>query len=160
MSKLLSVFRRRDTNTVANEIAVIKVPDIKEHLVREYERCNELKLRNEALEKQLENARELELKYKAALVTLDEYSKRLEVAKLELQRQKDRTEAARAEADKHRDLVNSYKIKLADAAITMEQMAEKIASAVKANIIGGINAFKGNLSKEKACEIVRTSGIE
>ena len=101
-----------------------------------------------------EQARELKLKYDAALVTLDEYSKRQELAKIELQREKDKTAKARQDAGNCRDLVNTYKIQFNNAAITKEQIKDEIISEVKADIIEKISSFKGNLSKKAVCEII------
>ena len=103
---------------------------------------------------QVEQARELKLKYDAALVTLDEYSKRQELSKIELQREKDKTAKARQEADNCRDIVNTYKIQFNNAAVTKEQIRDEIISEVKAGIVEKINDYKGNLSKKKVCEIV------
>lgn len=152
MSKLLSIFKPR--TPVAKEVQVVAVPDIKEYLVREYERVNELRLQNEALQNQLERCRELQLKYDAALVTLDEYAKRQELAKIELQREKARTDKARQEADNYRDQVNSYKIQFNNAAVTKEQIKDEIISGVKADIIEKISSIKGNLSKKLVCDII------
>ena len=150
MSKLPALFKKR----TPNEVSVIAVPDIKEYLVREYERVEELRRENERLREQIEQYRELQMKYDAALVTLDEYSKRQEIAKIELQREKDRTAAARQEADKYRDTVNTYKIQFNNAAITREQIKDEVIAEVKNDIIERIIQFKGNLSKAAAREIV------
>lgn len=152
MGNFLAIFKPK--TPVADAMPVISIPDIKEYLVKEYERVNDLKLENERLREQLEQARELKLKYDAALVTLDEYSKRQEIAKLELQREKERTAKARQDADKCRDLVNTYKIQFNNAAVTKEQIKDEITSEIKADIIEKINAHKGNLSKQKVCEII------
>ena len=152
MGNLLAIFKPK--TPVADAMPVISIPDIKEYLVKEYERVNDLKLENERLREQLEQAGELKLKYDAALVTLDEYSKRQEIAKLELQREKERTAKARQDADKCRDLVNTYKIQFNNAAVTKEQIKDEITSEIKADIIEKINAHKGNLSKQKVCEII------
>ena len=150
MSMLPAIFKKR----TPNEVSVISVPDIKDYLVKEYERVNELKLQNELLEAQIENAREVQLKYDATLVTLDEYSKRLQIAKTELQRERERTEKARQEADKCRDLVNSYKIQFNNAAVTKEQIKDEIISEVKNGLIEQISNCKGNLSKTIVREII------
>jgi hypothetical protein len=152
MGNFLTVFKPK--RPAADEMPVIKVPDIKEYLVKEYERVNELKRQNEWLRGQEEQTRELKLKYDAALVTLDEYSKRQELSKIELQREKDRTAKAREEADKLRDLVNTYKIQFNNAAITKEQIIDEITSEVKADIIEKISEVKGNLSKTLVCNII------
>ncbi len=150
MGNFLAVFKRKKEE----EMPVIRVPDIKDYLVREYERVGSLKRQNDYLMNELEKAREVQLKYEAALVTLDEYSKRLELAGLELQRERERTARAREDADKQRDLVNSYKIQFNNAAVTKEQIKDEIIAEVKAGIVDMINSFKGNLSKKAVCEIV------
>ena len=152
MGNFLAVFKPK--RPVEAETPVIRVPDIKDYLVKEYERVNELKLQNDFLRDQLEQADELQLKYDAALVTLDEYSKRQELAKIELQREKERTARAKEDADKYRDLLNTYKIQFNNAAITKEQIKDEIVSEVKADIIEKINGYKGNLSKQKVREII------
>lgn len=152
MGKFLEVFRKPAPE---NKMPVISVPDIKDYLVKEYERVNELKAENDRLRELLEEARELRLKYDAGLVTLDEYSKRLELMKAELVREQERTANARQEADECRDLVNSYKIQINNAAVTKEQIRDEIVDEVKASIIEKINSYKGNLSKKKVCEIIQ-----
>lgn len=157
MSKMLAIFKQR-TPKRANEVSVVSVPDIKEYLVREYERVNELKIQNEKLVEQLEQMRELQLKYDAALVTLDEYSKRQEIAKSELQRERERTERARQEADRQRDLVNSYKIQFNNAAVTKEQIKDEIIAEVKNGLVEQISNYKGNLSKTVVRAIIAEFG--
>ena len=152
MGKFLEVFRKPAPE---NRMPVISVPDIKDYLVKEYERVAELKAENDQLKELLEQTRELKLKYDAGLVTLDEYSKRLELMKVELAREKERTAKARQEADECRDLVNSYKIQFNNAAVTKEQMRDEIVDEVKASIIEKINSYKGSLSKRKVCEIIQ-----
>ena len=154
MSMLPAIFKKR----TPNEVSVIAVPDIKEYLVKEYERVNELKFQNEMLREQVESAKEVQIKYDATLVTLDEYSKRLQIAKLENQREKERTEKARQEADRQRDLVNSYKIQFNNAAVTKEQIKDEIISEVKNGLIEQISNYKGNLSKTIVREIIAGFG--
>jgi hypothetical protein len=152
MGNFLTVFKPK--RPTADEMPVIKVPDIKEYLVQEYGRVRELQNQNEYLRNQVDQARELKLKYDAALVTLDEYSKRQELAKIELQREKDRTEKARQEADKLRDIANTYKIQFNNAALTKEQIKDEIIAEVKDEIIAKVDSFRGNLSKEKVRAII------
>ena len=156
MSKLMSLFKPR--TPAANEVSVIAVPDIKDYLVREYERVNELKAENERLREQIEQARELKLKYDAALVTLDEYSKRQEISKSELKREQEKTARARQEADNCRDIVNTYKIQLNNAAVTRDQIKDEIISEVKNGLIEQISNYKGNLSKTIVREIIAGFG--
>lgn len=141
--------------TNAEEV-VIGVPDIKEYLVKEYERVNDLKLINEGLEQQLKEATEVEMKYKATLVTLDEYSKRLERAESEIKSWKESYQRARQEVKSANDMVNSYKIKFNEVAITKAEIEREIVEEIKADIISIINGSKGNLSKKLVCEIINS----
>ena len=136
---------------------VVTVPDIKEYLVKEYERVNDLKLVNERLEQELEQSREVKLKYDAALVTLDEYSKRLDLAERNIERKNDVVLDLRKQLRAAQDEINSYKIKFNDAAITEEEIRDKIVNEVKAEIVANINNQKGNLSKKIACEVINAT---
>lgn len=133
---------------------VVAVPDIKEYLVREYNRVNDLKLINEGLEQKIQEAEETKMKYDATLVTLDEYSKRLERAKKEIRDWKESYQRARQEVKSANDEVNSYKIKFNEAAITKEEIEKEIVEEVKADIISKINSCRGNLSKKTVCDII------
>ncbi len=135
------------------EIAV-SVPDIKAYLVKEYEKVNELKLINQSLEQQIEEARETKLKYDAAMVTLDEYDKRLRQAESEIERWKISYQNAKESLAAERDKVNSYAIKFNNAAITKKEIAEEITEEIKAELISLLNEQKGNLSKKTVCEII------
>lgn len=135
---------------------VVSVPDIKEYLVKEYERVNDLKLINEGLEQKLQEAEETKMKYDATLVTLDEYSKRLERAEKEIRDWKESYQRARQDVKAAKDEVNSYKIKFNEAAITKEELEKEIVEEVKAAIISTISNHKGNLSKKTVCEIINS----
>lgn len=152
MGNFLAIFKPKAP--AEDAMPVISVPDIKDYLVQEYERVNELRRQNEMLREQVEQARELQLKYDAALVTLDEYSKRQKISEEGLQRERERTIKARQESDKYRDLANTYKIQFNNAAVTKEQIKDEIISETKNAIVERIANFKGNLSKQKVREII------
>ena len=137
---------------------LISVPDIKEYLVSEYEKVNYLRQENERLEGVIENAREVMLKYDAAMVTLDEYKKRLERTEALLSAEKLRVSKAREEAAADRDELNSYKIKFNSIAITKEEIKEEVREEVigafTEEIITKINEHKGKLSKNAACKLI------
>lgn len=140
--------------TVNEREITVSVPDIKEYLIKEYERVNDLKLINEGLEQQLEQARETKNKYDAALVTLDEYSKRLQRAETEIKSWKMNIQNVRQDLKVALDEVNSYKIKFNNAAITKSEIEEEIVEEVKAGLILLLSNQKGNLSKKSVCEII------
>ena len=153
-------FKKKEENAlVVKKPVVVEVADIKQYLVNEYERVDKLRQRNEELELQLEQARELKFKYDAALVTLDEYKKRLERADQQIVQEKQRTEFARNETAKAKDELNSYKIILHDAALTKEAIQAEIVLEYKNNLVENINAVKGNLSKGLVAKIVNETEL-
>lgn len=152
----MKLFGRKDETAlvVKERPVVVSIPDIKEYLVNEYERVDKLRQKNEYLELQLEQARETKYKYDAALVTLDEYKKRLERAEQSLEREKQKVEDARKETAKVKDEINSYKILLHDAALTKEAITEEIVCEFRSTLIENFNRIKGNLSRRIVAKII------
>ena len=152
----LKLFRHKDeTALVVKESPVtVAVPDIKQYLVNEYERVADLKAKLESYEEKLDIARETDYKYKATLVTLDEYSKRLKHSEELLEKEKSKTEQARQEVAMAKDELNTYKIMLHDAALTKEAIKDEIIAEFKADLVEKINEIKGNLSKKCVLEVI------
>lgn len=133
---------------------VVAVPDIKEYLVKEYERARELVARIEELEKQLEEAELVRDQYKAAMVTLEEYSGRAKSAETKLSSERQKTAAAKEETKKALDKINSYKILMNNAALTKEEIKEEVVDEVKKAIIDEVAKLKGNLSKKIVYDLI------
>lgn len=155
-------FKKKDETAlvVQEKLVDVSVPDIKEYLVKEYERVHSLMLKIEGLEAELEIAKETQLKYDATLVTLDEYSKRLERADKQIDIEKGKTEIAKAEAKRILNALNSYKIKFNDLALTKEEMREEIIFEFKSALVENINAVKGNLSKMIVAKIINETKLK
>lgn len=152
----MNLFKRKDeTALVVKEPPItVAVPDIKQYLVNEYERVADLKSKLESYEEKLDIARETDYKYKATLVTLDEYSKRLKHSEELLEKEKSKTEQARQEVAVAKDELNTYKIMLHDAALTREAIKDEIIAEFKADLVEKINEIKGNLSKKCVLEVI------
>ena len=142
------------------QLATVQVRDIKQYLVDEYKRAKDLCAINENLKEKLEAAEETNLKYKAALVTLDEYRSRLEVHEKQLQEKDRKIESLKEEKARINDQLNDCKIIMQRAAITKEAIQSEIIAEIKSAICHGIAIHRGNLSKEKAIEIVRKCRVE
>ena len=152
--------KKEETALVVQENpVVVSVPDIKEYLVKEYERVNSLALEKEKLEEELRLAEEIKLKYEAALVTLDEYSKRLKNAEFKIETEKNNTERIKNKLNATRDELNSYKIKFNDLALTKEAMKDEIVIEFKNNLVERFNAVKGNLSKSIVATIINETEL-
>lgn len=156
MANFITRFNKKNLAEKENkgQELVIAVPDIKDYLVREYERVAVLKLKNEELERKLKDAEELKLKYDAAMVTLDEYSRRLALYDSKIDNEKTNTKNVMASLVKTRDELNTYKIKFNEIAVTKEEIADEIVEKTKAALISIINEHKGVLGKKIACELI------
>lgn len=162
IKNILDKFKKQSEEelvTVDDRSVVVSVPDIKEYLVKEYDRSNSLQLHNEYLEQTIEKYKETEMKYDATLVTLDQYSKRLEKAEDKISEEKKKTEAAKQETASIRDELNAYKIKFNNAAITKQEIKDEIVKETKQAIMDQIFNHKGNLSKQAACEIILNTTV-
>ena len=141
-----------------NEIATIEVRDIKQYLADEYERSRDLQAENRMLRNQIERSEEVKLKYDASLVTLEEYKVRID----ELEKQvKDERRKTEFEKEKYKAAVeetNTYKIIMSRTAREKNKIRAEVISEIKGEIVERIKAFKGNLSKAKAIELVETEG--
>lgn len=157
----MKLFGRKDETAlvVKEQPVVVEVADIKEYLVNEYERVDKLRQKNEELESELEEARKLKFKYDAALVTLDEYKKRLERADQQIDKERQKVADARKETAKAKDELNSCKIILHDAALTKEAIKDEIVAEFKSNLVENINAVKGSLSKMIVAKIINETEL-
>ena len=133
---------------------IVSVPDIKAYLVAEFERNNNLQLFIDGMKQKIEEAEEVKLKYDASLVTLDAYKRRVDSLESRLASEQRVTANARQDTANAVDELNSYKIKLNNAALTKEEIADEVAEETKQKIIAKINNHKGNLSKKIVIEII------
>lgn len=155
-------FKKKDENAlvVQENPVVVSVPDIKEYLVKEYERVNALIRKNEELQVKIEQLEEIQLKYDATLVTLDEYSKRLKIAEDKFETQKADKEKIYKAFKQAKDEINSYKIKFNELAITKEEIADEIVLEFKCNLAEEFNKVKGNLSKSIVAKIINETKLD
>lgn len=133
---------------------IVSVPDIKAYLIAEFERNNNLQLSVDGMKQKIEEAEEIKLKYEASLVTLDAYKRRVDSLESRLASEQRATANARQDTANAVDELNSYKIKLNNAALTKEEIADEVAEETKQKIIAKINNHKGNLSKKIVIEII------
>ena len=154
----LSLFKPKAL-TVKKEPVIVSVPDIKEYLVKEYERVNLLREENERLLDELEKVKEIQMKYEATLVTLDEYAKRNEVLYGKVQKKQDDLVEMQNKVSQARSELNSYKIKFNEAAITKEEIKGEVISDFRKELISKIRIHKGNLSKGVVCQIINGEPI-
>ena len=93
----------------------VTVADIKQYLVDEYKKSDNQQKQIEGLKDKLKSALELEIKYNASLITLDEYKKRLEdrekrIIKLDKDIDKLQREIMKIEEQKNDEIIKYKKL--------------------------------------------------
>lgn len=132
----------------------VKIADIKQYLVDEYKLTRELDKENKSLRKELDDAKVVEDKYQLTLITLDEYKERLKDRKEDIELLKKEKQALKDDLKILKDEKNTLII----ANKKLQKDSEKIINDFKKEytnrIIQEIKKTKGNLSKQKICEII------
>lgn len=147
-----------DANNEFNPL-VVSVPEIKEYLVREFETTKRLQGVINELKEKLEDAEEFKIKYDAAMVTIDGYSKKLEDADDRIFKTQEKLKEEKEKHSKTRDALNSLKIRLHDTALTKTQIKHEIINEIKTEISMAIKAHKGTLSKATVVEIINNARL-
>lgn len=165
--KLIKLFNKKEkTEMIIEEklpdIQQIKVPDLKQYLLNGYKEIREVKQENEQLQLKLEEESKYKLLYDGALVTLEEFKTREEENKKKINELQTKLNEKQEELYKLNDLLNTYKIKQAK----VNEQEKNISSLVQDNIDLAISNFKdiviekikntkGNISKDKVCNLIQ-----
>lgn len=154
--KIVALIPKKQDN-----IQEIKVPDLKQYLVSGYEEIREVKKQNSILEKELEEQKKNELLYKATLVTLNEFRKRDEENKSEIEGLKNKIIDKNEEINNINNELNTYKIREQEVEVKKIQIEKEIENAeycareeLKKNLKNKVKETKGNLSKDKVVKII------
>lgn len=165
--KLIKLFNKKGkTEMIIEEklpdVQQIKVPDLKQYLLNGYKEIREVKQENEQLQLKLEEESKYKLLYDGALVTLEEFKTREEENKNKINELQTKLNEKQEELYKLNDLLNTYKIKQTK----VNEQEKNISSLVQNNIDLAISNFKdtiietikntkGNISKDKVCNLIQ-----
>lgn len=165
--KLVNLFKNKQKAEMIIEeklpnVQQIKVPDLKQYLLNGYEEIREVKNQNEQLQLKLEEESKYKLLYDGALVTLEEFKRREKEDKDRINNLQTKLNEKQEEIYKLNDLVNTYKIKQLQVDEKLKNIdnliQDNINSAImnfKATIIDLIKNTKGNISKDKVCNLIQ-----
>ena len=133
----------------------VKIADIKQYLVDEYNLTKELDKENRNLKSQIEELEISKQKYELTLVTLDEYKKRIERKNEDIKELENQKKELK---NKNRLLTNEkndIKIQLKAFEKDMSKIEKKISKEIISQLVSKIQKAKGTLSKQKAIEIIK-----
>lgn len=165
--KLVNLFKNKQKAEMIIEekllnVQQIKVPDLKQYLLNGYEEIREVKNQNEQLQLKLDEQSKYKLLYDGALVTLEEFKTREKEDKDKINNLQTKLNEQQEEIYKLNDLVNTYKIKQLQVDEQLKNtdnlIQDNIDSSImnfKATIIELIKNTKGNISKDKVCNLIK-----
>ena len=151
----MKLFSKKNNLVVKeNEIQAIKVRDLKEYLVKDFE---EIKIKEQTIDKlesEIEELKKIEIKYNATLITLEEFNARVlrekdKNIRLEQKITEKNKEIARLNEEKNNCLIRE-KI----AIDKIENTKDFIIPEFKEKLKKVIDNTKGNLSKKKVIELI------
>lgn len=151
----MKLFSKKNNLVVKeNEIQAIKVRDLKEYLVKDFEEIKTKEQTIDKLESEIDELKKIEIKYNATLITLEEFNARV-------LREKDkniRLEQKIIEKNKEIAQLNEEKnnclIREKIAIDKIENTKDFIIPEFKEKIKKVIDNTKGNLSKKKVIELI------
>lgn len=164
---LINLFKKKEqaemiTEETLPDVQQIKVPDLKQYLLNGYKEIREVKKENEQLQLKLEEESKYKVLYDGALVTLEEFKKREEENKDKINKLQIRLNEKQEELFKLNDLLNTYKIKQLEVDKQLKKIDKLIqdnidssTSNLKETIIDLIKNTKGNISKDKVCNLIQ-----
>lgn len=151
----MKLFSKKNNLVVKeNEIQAIKVRDLKEYLVKDFE---EIKIKEQTIDKlesEIDELKKIEIKYNATLITLEEFNARIlrekdKNIRLEQKITEKNKEIAKLNEEKNNCLIRE---KIANDKI--EDTKNFVIPEFKEKIKKAIDDTKGNLSKKKVIELI------
>ena len=152
----MNFFKKNKENelVVQNNLPTIPVRDLKEYLVKDFQQIEADRIEINRLKKEIDRLEQIELKYNATLITLEEFDARVE-------REKQRNQELLEKINVQKEHIKELNEKINDCAIREKQAIDKINNCqnvvlkeYKKALLKEIKNIKGNLSKKMICDII------
>lgn len=137
------------------EIQTIPVRDLKEYLVKDFQKIKEDEMIISNLKDRIDELEQIEIKYNATLITLEEFDSRIAREKEKVIKLEDKILGYKEEIKKLEEEKNNCVIKEKQALDKLNNARETIIDEYQDKLIDCINSEKGPLSKKKICEIIK-----
>lgn len=151
----MKLFSKKNNLVVKeNEIQAIKVRDLKEYLVKDFE---EIKIKEQTIDKlesEIDELKKIEIKYNATLITLEEFNARVLREKDKNVRLEQKITEKNKEIAQLNEEKNNCLIREKIAIDKIENTKDFIIPEFKEKIKKIIHNTKGNLSKKKVIELI------
>lgn len=153
---MLKMFNKNKNDLIVrnNKIETIAVRDLKEYLVKDFEEIKNNEIEIKELNNRIDELEIIETKYKATLITLEEFDTRVEREKQKSRELEDKLNIKKEEIKQLNEEKNNCIIREKQAFYKINNVKDTIINEFKINLIKSIKNSKGTLSKKTICEIV------
>lgn len=151
----MNIFKRKNELVVTNqEIQTIPVRDLKDYLVKDFEQIQQNEVEISNLKDRVDELEKIEIKYKATLITLEEFDIRVAREKGKTIKLEEKNKNLKEEIKRLEEQKNNYIIREKQALDKINNVKDTIQNEYKEKLISQIENTKGTLSKKRVCEII------
>ena len=153
--KIPQIFKKKNELAAQNqEMQTIPVRDLKEYLVKDFEQIQQDEIEISNLKDRVEELEKIEIKYKATLITLEEFDSRITREKDKVIKLEEKNEKLKEEIKKLEEQKNNCIIREKQALDKINNIRGTIIIEYRKKLIDEIKNTKRTLSKKTVCEII------
>lgn len=150
----MKLFKKQELASRKQEMQKIEVRDLKEYLVKDFEQIEQNEEKIAYLQERIEELEKIEIKYKATLITLEEFDMRVNREKEKTIKIEEKYNRLREDMKFLEEQKNDCIIREKQALDKINNVKDTILNEYKKELIEKIKGTKGALSKQKICEII------
>lgn len=150
----MKLFKKHELVPRKQEMQKIEVRDLKEYLVRDFAQIERNEETIAHLQERVEELEKIEIKYKATLITLEEFDIRVNREKEKTLRFEEKYNRLREEMKCLEEQKNDCIIREKQALDKINNVKDTIINEFKDDLIKHIKETKGTLSKQKIYDII------
>lgn len=150
----MKLFKKQELAPRRQEVQKIEVRDLKEYLVKDFEQMEQNEEKIAYLNERIEELEKIEMKYKATLITLEEFDMRVNREKEKTIKIEEKYNRLREDMKFLEEQKNDCIIREKQALDKINNVKDTILNEYKKELIEKIKGIKGALSKQKVYDII------
>lgn len=153
----MKIFKKNELVTQKQDMQIIPVRDLKEYLIKDFEQIQQNEVEISKLKDRIDELEKIEIKYKATLITLEEFDTRIAREKENVIKIETKYTQLKEEMKKLEEQKNNCIIREKQALDKINNVKDVILKEYREKLIFHIQNSKGTLSKKKVCEIIENN---
>ena len=153
----MKIFKKNELVTQIQDMQIIPVRDLKEYLIKDFEQIQQNEVEISKLKDRIDELEKIEIKYKATLITLEEFDTRIAREKENVIKIETKYTQLKEEMKKLEEQKNNCIIREKQALDKINNVKDVILKEYREKLIFHIQNSKGTLSKKKVCEIIENN---